>query len=105
MHQFAHYEHLAVLFDYPRRDYPTWVQTIYDLLAGKYVLAAAHIDAFAKSLPTDGGPFDPEALDEVQEIEQRGRPQRPTGTRERMVSQLLFSCVCFGNRGTDRVCC
>jgi nitrate reductase assembly molybdenum cofactor insertion protein NarJ len=68
MHQFAHYEHLAVLFDYPRRDYPTWVQTIYDLLAGKYVLAAAHIDAFAKSLPTDGGPFDPEALDEVQEI-------------------------------------
>ena len=68
MHQFAHYEHLAVLFDYPRRDYPTWVQSIYDLLAGRYLLAAAHIDAFAKALPTDGGPFDPEALDEVQEV-------------------------------------
>ncbi len=68
MHQFAHYEHLAVLFDYPRRDYPTWVQSIYDLLAGKYMLAAAHIDAFAKALPTDGEPFTPEALDEVQEI-------------------------------------
>jgi len=68
MHQFAHYEHLAVLFDYPRRDYPTWVQSVYDLLAGRYVLAAAHIDAFAKALPTDGGPLDPEALDEVQEI-------------------------------------
>ena len=27
-----------------------------------------HIDAFAKALPTDGGPFDPEALDEVQEV-------------------------------------
>ena len=68
MHQFAHYEHLAVLFDYPRRDYPTWVQGIYDLLAGKYVLAAAHIDAFAKALPTEGEPFTPEELDEVQEI-------------------------------------
>ena len=47
---------------------PTWVQSIYDLLAGRYLLAAAHIDAFAKALPTDGGPFDPEALDEVQEV-------------------------------------
>jgi nitrate reductase assembly molybdenum cofactor insertion protein NarJ len=68
MHQFAHYEHLAMLFDYPRRDYPTWVQGIYDLLSGQYVIAAAHIDSFAKALPTDGGPFEPEALDEVQEI-------------------------------------
>ena len=68
MHQFAHYEHLAVLFDYPRRDYPTWVQTIYDLLAGKYVLAATHVAAFAEALPTEGGAFTPEALDEVQEI-------------------------------------
>jgi nitrate reductase assembly molybdenum cofactor insertion protein NarJ len=68
MHQFAHYEHLAMLFDYPRRDYPTWVQSIYDLLAGHYVIAAAHIDAFAKGLPTEGEPFTPEALDEVQEI-------------------------------------
>jgi len=71
MHQFAHYEHLAVLFDYPRRDYPTWVQTIYDLLAGKYVLAAAHVAAFAEAGPTEGGAFTREARDEVQEIFRR----------------------------------
>ena len=68
MHAFAHYEHLAKLFDYPQRDYPTWVQSVYEVLAGRYVLAAAEIDSFAKSLPTDGEPFTPEALDEVQEI-------------------------------------
>lgn len=68
MHRFAHYEHLAVLFDYPRHDYPRWVQAVYDLLSGKYVLAATHVEAFAKALPTDGEPFDQEALDEVQEI-------------------------------------
>lgn len=68
MHPLTHYEHLAKLFDYPRRDYPQWVQSVYDLLAGRYVIAAAEIDIFAKSLPTDGEPFTPEALDEVQEI-------------------------------------
>ena len=68
MHPFAHYEHLAVLFDYPRRDYPVWVKAVYDLLAGRYVVAAAEINAFAQALPTDGGPLEPEALDEVQEI-------------------------------------
>ena len=68
MHPFAHYEHLARLFDYPQRDYPTWVQAAYDLLAGRYVIAAAEINAFAQTLPTDGEPFTPEALDEVQEI-------------------------------------
>jgi nitrate reductase assembly molybdenum cofactor insertion protein NarJ len=57
-----------VLFDYPRRDYPVWVQAVYDLLAGRYVIAAAEINAFAQALPTDGGPLEPEALDEVQEI-------------------------------------
>jgi nitrate reductase assembly molybdenum cofactor insertion protein NarJ len=67
-HPFAHYEHLARLFDYPQRDYPTWVQAAYDLLAGRYVIAAAGINAFAQILPTDGEPFTPEALDEVQEI-------------------------------------
>ena len=69
MHQFTHYEHLARLFDYPQRDYPAWVQSVYDVLAGRYVLAAAEIDAFAKSLPTEGEPFSQEALDEVQEID------------------------------------
>jgi nitrate reductase assembly molybdenum cofactor insertion protein NarJ len=68
MHPHAHYEHLARLFDYPQADYPRWVQAVYDLLAGKYILAAAEIDAFAKVLPTEGGPFTQEALDEVQEI-------------------------------------
>jgi nitrate reductase assembly molybdenum cofactor insertion protein NarJ len=68
MHAMTHYEHLAKLFDYPGRDYPTWVQSVYDLLKGRYVLAAAEIDAFAGVLPTDGEPFTPEALDEVQEI-------------------------------------
>jgi nitrate reductase assembly molybdenum cofactor insertion protein NarJ len=69
MHPHAHYEHLARLFDYPRHDYPTWVQAVYDLLSAKYVVAAAEINAFAAALPTeDGGPFTPEALDEVQEI-------------------------------------
>ncbi len=67
-HPFAHYEHLARLFDYPQGDYPTWVQGAYDLLAGRYVIAAAGINAFAQTLPTDGGPFTPEELDEVQEI-------------------------------------
>ena len=67
-HPFTHYEHLARLFDYPQRDYPTWVQAAYDLLKGRYVIAAAGINAFAQTLPTDGEPFTPEALDEVQEI-------------------------------------
>ena len=52
MHPFAHYEHMARLFDYPRQDYPTWVQAVYDMLAGRHVMAAAEIDAFARSLPT-----------------------------------------------------
>lgn len=68
MHPFAHYEHLAVLFDYPQLDYPTWVQGTYDALAGRYVLAAAEIAALAQVLPSEGGPFTPEQLDEVQEI-------------------------------------
>lgn len=68
VHSLTHYEHLATLFDYPRRDYPAWVQSVYDVLAGRYVVAAAEIDAFARALPTEGEPFSPEALDEVQEI-------------------------------------
>jgi nitrate reductase assembly molybdenum cofactor insertion protein NarJ len=68
MHPRTHYEHLARLFDYPGSDYPRWVQSVYDLLAGRYVLAAAHIDAFAKLLPTEGEPFTQEALDEAQEV-------------------------------------
>lgn len=67
-HPLAHYEHLARLFDYPQRDYPTWVQAAYDLLVGRYVIAAAGIHAFAQTLPTEGEPFTPEALYEVQEI-------------------------------------
>jgi len=68
MHPYTHYEHVAKLFDYPRRDYPNWVQGVYELLAGRYVLAAAHVAAFASILPTEGEPFSQDALDEVQEI-------------------------------------
>jgi nitrate reductase assembly molybdenum cofactor insertion protein NarJ len=68
MHPYMHYEHMARLFDYPRYDYPTWVQSVYDCLAGRYVIAAAEIAEFAQALPSDGAHFEPEALDEVQEI-------------------------------------
>ncbi len=68
MHPFTHYEHLAKLFDYPQRDYPAWVQSVYDMLAGRYVLAAAEVAAFAQLLPTEGESLSQEALDEVQEI-------------------------------------
>lgn len=69
MHPHTHYEHLAQLFDYPRWDYPSWVNGVYDVLAGRYVIAAAEIAAFAQALPAeDDGPFSPEALDEVQEL-------------------------------------
>lgn len=68
MHPGTHYEHLARLFDYPRADYPLWVQSVYDLLAGSYIVAAARIAEFAQILPTEGEPFSQEALDEVQEI-------------------------------------
>lgn len=64
----GHYEHLAALFDYPGGDYPSRVQRAYDALAGRYVLAAAEIDAFARALPAEGGAMTPEALDELQEI-------------------------------------
>jgi len=69
MHPHTHYEHLARLFDYPSWDYPSWVQGAYDVLAGRYVVAAAEIAAFAQALPTENeGPLSPEALDEVQEL-------------------------------------
>jgi len=68
MHPHTHYEHLAKLFDYPRWDYPRWVQGAYDVLAGRYIVAAAEVAAFAQELPTDGDAFTPEALDEVHEI-------------------------------------
>lgn len=68
MHPYSHYEHIARLFDYPRYDYPTWVQSVYDCLAGRYVIAAAEIAEFARALPSDGEHFTPEELDEVQEI-------------------------------------
>lgn len=68
MHPRSHYEHLARLLDYPRWDYPAWVQAAWDVLAGRYILPAAEVAAFAQLLPTEGGPFDQEGLDEVQEI-------------------------------------
>jgi len=68
MHAFTHYEHLARLFDYPQRDYPSWVLANYELLKGNYIVAAAHIEAFAQVLPTQGEDFNQEALDEVQEV-------------------------------------
>ena len=80
MHPFTHYEHLARLFDYPQRDYPAWVQSVYDLLVGRYLVAATHIDAFAKILPTEGEPFSPEAMDEIQEIFTRSFDVQPITT-------------------------
>ena len=71
MHPTTHYEHLARLLDYPRRDLPAWVASTHELLRGSYLVAAAHIEAFAKELPTEGEPFSQEALDEVQEIHTR----------------------------------
>jgi nitrate reductase assembly molybdenum cofactor insertion protein NarJ len=88
VHPRAHYEHLAALFQYPRRDYPAWVQATYDLLAGRYLIAAAHVAAFAQALPTDGEPLTPEALDEVQEIHTRSFDVQPITTLE--VGYVVF---------------
>ena len=79
-HPLTHYEHLAVLFDYPKRDYPAWVQSVYHLLAGRYPLAAAEIDAFARALPTKGEPMTRAALDEVREIPTRTFDVQPLTT-------------------------
>ncbi len=67
-HPFTHYERLAALFDYPGLDYPARVRSARDLLNGRYLFAAAEIDAFGRALPSDGDSFTPETLDEVQEI-------------------------------------
>ncbi|MCL4686470.1 hypothetical protein KJ059_17165 [Myxococcota bacterium] len=68
MHPWSHYEHLARLFDYPRHDYPLWVQASYDIVADRSGRAASHLEAFAGALPTAGGHFTSEALDAVQEV-------------------------------------
>lgn len=90
MHPHAHYEHLARLFDYPGRDYPRWVQSTHELLCGRYVIAAAHIEALAMALPTDGGPLGQEALDEVQEIFSRSFDIQP-------ITTLAVGYVMFGD--------
>jgi nitrate reductase assembly molybdenum cofactor insertion protein NarJ len=90
VHPRRHYEHLANLFEYPRRDYPNRVQGAYDALAGRYVIAAAHVGAFAQALPTDGEPFTPEALDEVQEIYTRSFDVQP-------ITTLDVGYVAFGD--------
>jgi len=64
----AQYEALAALFDYPDAGYPARVREVYRLLAGRYVLAAAAIDAFGRALAADDDHFPPEALSDVQEI-------------------------------------
>jgi nitrate reductase molybdenum cofactor assembly chaperone len=59
MQTLAHYEMIAALFEYPGRDYPARVRSVYDLLESRYPLAAAELGHFVKGLPE---------LDVVQEI-------------------------------------
>ncbi len=68
MHPQSHYEHLAKLFDYPRRDYARWVQASYNVLVDQYPIAAAEIEKFAQGLPTKDEDLSPESLDEIQEV-------------------------------------
>jgi nitrate reductase assembly molybdenum cofactor insertion protein NarJ len=89
VHPHAHYEHLAKLFEYPRRDFPAWVQATYELLAGRYLMAAAHVVAFAQALPTNGEPLSPDALDEVQEVYTRSFDVQPITTLE--VGYVMFA--------------
>ena len=64
----THYEQLATLLDYPRRDYPAHVSGICGFLECRYPLAAAELERFATALPSHGGAFSTEELDEIQEI-------------------------------------
>jgi nitrate reductase assembly molybdenum cofactor insertion protein NarJ len=68
MQTLSHYEQLAALFDYPKRDYPAELRRLCGLLEGRYALAAAELEVFARALPGDGESFSADALDEVQEI-------------------------------------
>ncbi len=90
MHPNTHYEHLARLFDYPRQDYPRWVQSTHELLTGGYVIAAAHIEALAMALPTEGDGLSRRALDEVQEIFSRSFDIQP-------ITTLAVGYVMFGD--------
>ena len=66
--QLDHYQDLASLFEYPERDYPARVNAVGELLEGRYPLAAAELNAFAKALPSEDGTFSATPLDEMQEI-------------------------------------
>jgi nitrate reductase molybdenum cofactor assembly chaperone len=63
-----HYELLAVLFEYPDKDYPASVRRAAAAVARVYPHAAADLDRFAESLPAGAETLSPEALDEMQEI-------------------------------------
>lgn len=64
----APYEHLAPLFDYPGRDYPTRVRAARAALSGRHEGAAAALDDLACLLPERGERLSAEALDLMQEI-------------------------------------
>ena len=64
----THYEQLAILLDYPGRDYPAHVRGICGFLERRYPLAAAELERFATALPSHGDVFSVEELDEIQEI-------------------------------------
>jgi nitrate reductase assembly molybdenum cofactor insertion protein NarJ len=68
MANLRHYDRFADLFDYPGRDYPVRVQRAQEVVTSKYPAAVSSLDNFAKALPSEGGPFTQEELDEVQEI-------------------------------------
>ena len=64
----THYEQLAILLDYPGRDYPAHVKGTCGFLERRYPLAAAELEGFATALPSHGDAFSAEGLDEIQEI-------------------------------------
>ena len=68
MPNLAHYEDLAALFDYPEADYPARVRKAYDLLADRYPLATAELQAFMEAAEIEGETYSAETLDEIQEI-------------------------------------
>lgn len=90
MQPLDHYEQLAVLFEYPQRDYPAQVRRTCQLLDGRYPAAAARLASFANALPSDGETFSAAALHEVQEIFTRSFDVQP-------ITTLSVGYVMFGD--------
>ena len=63
-----HYEQLAALFDYPRRDYPARAREARAAVRDVCPSAASYLDRFVDALPSSGDTLMPDALDEMQEV-------------------------------------